>query len=176
MSHNPVEKRFSILCEIVRAQHFAWRDAVQELCPNVDPTEVVARMWEITGHKTASAYLKRIDASGPLAAQVARSIVWSSESMGEHAVVETPDEADTNQRTSTPHREDEAFVRHLECPWFRWHERQQLLEEDKPCCDLWFQTIVSDINKSLGTKLRVETLEALPEGGSCCLRRLWVEE
>ncbi len=176
MSHNPLEKRFSILCEIVRAQHFAWRDAVQELCPDVDPAEVVARMWEITGHKTASAYLKRIDASGPLAAKVARSIVWSSESMGEHAVVGTPEGANADQRTSGRGQKDEAFVRHLECPWFRWHERQQLLAEDRPGCDVWFQTIVSDINKSLGTKLRVETLEALPEGGSCCLRRLWVEE
>ena len=31
------------------------------------------------------------------------------------------------------------------------------------------------INEKLGTRLRFETLSALPEGGECCLRRIWEE-
>ena len=68
------------------------------------------------------------------------------------------------------------FVRHADCPWVHWHKRLDLLHEDRPGCDLWFQTAVDDINKALGTKLKVETKEALPDGDSCCLRRFWVED
>ncbi len=32
MSDDPIEKRFAILCGIVRAQHFAWREAVCQSC------------------------------------------------------------------------------------------------------------------------------------------------
>jgi hypothetical protein len=165
---NRTERRFSTLCQIVRAQHFAWREAVRDLCPSVDPADLVARMWQVTGRQTARAYLKRVDPSAPLAPQIANAIVWSSESMGEDAVVEIPE--------TEPSRTDEAFVRHRDCPWFHWHRRLNLLDEDRPGCDTWFQTVVEDVNRELGTKLRVETLETLPEGGSCCLRRFWVED
>ena len=164
MSDIPVEKKFAILVEITRAQHFAWREAVRQLCPGVDAAKVVDRMWELTGNDTAKGYMKRLDSSKPLAAQVASAVVWSSQCMGEDAHLET-----------TPSK-DEAFVRHDDCPWFHWHKRQELLGEDRPGCDVWFQTTVDDINKTLGTKLRVETLSALPDGGACCRRRFWVDE
>ena len=32
------------------------------------------------------------------------------------------------------------------------------------------------VNEELGTNLRFETVETLPEGGAFCLRRFWVEE
>ena len=35
--------------------------------------------------------------------------------------------------------------------------------------------VVDHVNEGLGSNLRVETLESLPAGQSCCLRRLWVE-
>jgi hypothetical protein len=165
MADIPLEKKFPVLCEIVRAQHFAWHEAVRQLCPDTDLAQVVNRMWEITGEQTGRAYLKKLDRSKPLAAQVAGSIVWSSQCMGEDAKLEP---------TSSP-GQDEAFVRHGDCPWFHWHKRLGLLSEDRPGCDLWFQKTVDLINAKLGTKLRVETREALPEGGSCCLRRIWVE-
>jgi len=157
-----VEKRFAVLCEIARAQHFAWREAVRQSCPEADVTEVVDRMWRLTGEETSRAYLKRIDPTKPLAPQVANSIAWSSQCMGEEVVVEE----DGN----------EASVRHEDCPWFHWHKRLDLLAEDRPGCDRWFGTVVEDINAKFGTNLRFETLEALPEGGSSCLRRFWVEE
>lgn len=170
MATTPVDKKFAVLCKITRAQHFAWRQAVQEMCPEADPAAVGDKMWEITGHQTAEAYLKRIDPSAPLAPQVARSIAWSSDSMGEDVVVEIPSESPEQGPR------DEARVRHRDCPWFHWHQRLDLLAEDRPGCDVWLRTIVEDVNQALGTKLRFETLEALPEGGSCCLRRFWVEE
>lgn len=163
MSPIPVESKFRVLCEITRAQHFAWRKAVIDTCPGIDPEEVVYRMWEITGHETAKAYLKRLDPSKPLPMQIAQSMVWSSESMGENAVAEEGED------------ENEAFVVHSECPWFIWHQRLEFLGEDQPGCDKWFGTCIEDINNALGTKIRIETLSSLPEGGTSCRRRIWVE-
>jgi len=159
-----MEKKFAILCQITRAQHFAWHEAVAELCPDVDVAKVTDKMWEITGHQTAKAYIRRMKTDEPLAAQVAASIVWSSQCMGEDAALEVSE------------GKDEAFVRHADCPWFHWHKQLDLLAEDRPGCDLWFQTTIDDINAKLGTRIRMETQEALPDGGSCCLRRFWVEE
>lgn len=159
----PVEKKFNILCQIERASHFAWREAVKQLCPEVKPAEVVNKMWEITGHETAKAYLKRFDPTKPLPKQIAESIVWSSVTMGEDAkLVEGKDE-------------NEAYVHHDGCPWYDWHKRLGLLEEDRPGCDIWFETLVSDINKALGTNIKIETQKSLPDGDNCCLRRVWVE-
>jgi hypothetical protein len=163
MADIPVEKKFAVLTQITRAQHFAWHEAVRQLCPEIDVAQVTDKMWQVTGHETAKSYLKRLDPSKPLAPQVAASIVWSSQCMGEEAALE-----------ETPAK-DEAFVRHADCPWFHWHKRLDLLPEDRAGCDRWFQTTIDDINEALGTRLRMETLEALPEGGTCCLRRFWVE-
>ena len=158
----PIEQRFKTLCEIVRAQHFAWREAALALAPDLDPLELTTKMWQITGVQTAKAYLKRLDPGKPLPAQIARSIAWSSVCMGEDAVVEEGVDG-------------EAFVRHHDCPWFRWHQRQGCLEEDQPGCDAWFGTAVAEINKALGSKVRIETQCSLPAGDKCCVRRIWVD-
>ncbi|MHC4107943.1 MAG: L-2-amino-thiazoline-4-carboxylic acid hydrolase [Planctomycetota bacterium] len=159
----PAEERFKVLCEITRAQHFAWREAALALAPQLDPQELSRKMWEITGAQTARAYLKRLDTEKPLAPQVARCIAWSSTCMGEEITVEKGDG-------------DEAFLRHTDCPWFHWHKRLDLLQEDQPGCDTWFFTVVAEINRALGTNIRIETTSSLPEGGDCCLRRIWVEQ
>lgn len=158
----PIEKRFKVLCEIVRAQHFAWREAALALAPDLDPEELGNKMWEITGVQTAKAYLKRLDGDKPLAPQVAQAIAWSSVCMGEDAVVEQGEG-------------DEAFLKHNDCPWFHWHKRLDLLSEDQPGCDTWFQTTVAEVNKALGTNLKIETQRSLPAGGDCCLRRIWMD-
>lgn len=158
MSDLPPEKRFAILSDILRAQHFAWREAVAR--EGGDPRAAVERMWAVTGEQTARSYLKRIRVDDPLAPQVAASIVWSSRAMGEDAHVE-------------PGEGDEAFVRHRACPWHDWHARLGLSAEDRPGCDVWFRTTLEAINRELGTALAVETLEALPDGGPSCLRRIY---
>ena len=165
MTEIPVEKRFAVLCQITRAQHFAWRQAVVELCPEVDPSAVVDRMWEITGVDTAAAYIRRLDPDAPLAAQVAAGIAWSSASMGEDAVVE-PGEAG----------KDEVYLRHVACPWAEWHGKHDLLAEDRPGCDAWFRSTLAQVGAAAKKELRFETLQSLPEGADSCLRRIWVEE
>ncbi len=160
----PLEKRFRMLVEITRASHFAWREAALRCCPGVDPQKLVNEMWEITAVKTAEAYLRHIDASRDLPRQVADSIVWSSRCMGEDA------------RLVDGEKPGECFVKHEACPWHRWHESQGLLQEDRPGCDRWFQATIRTINEKLGTQLRFETLSALPEGGDCCLRRIWEDQ
>lgn len=158
----PIEKRFKILCEITRAQHFAWREAALALAPDLDPLVLVNKMWQITAAQTATAYLKHLDTDKPLAMQIAQRIVGSSLCMGEDAVVE-------------PGEGDEAFVRHHDCPWYHWHKRLDLQHEDRPGCDTWFCSTVDAINTALGTSIKVETKCALPSGDDCCLRRIWVE-
>lgn len=158
MDDVPLETRFSVLTQISRAQHFAWREAVRRMFPDVDPAEVVNLMWEITGEQTADSYAKRLDPAKPLANQVAQCIAWSSSCMGEDAVVEE--------------RDGEVFVKHVDCPWFHWHRRLGLLAEDRPGCDRWFAATLGALGKRFGTTLSFDTLETLPEGGSCCRRRI----
>ena len=159
----PIEKRFRVLVEITRASHFAWRQAVERCCPEVDPQTVVNEMWDITGVETAQAYLKRLDPAGDVARQVAESIVWSSVCMGEDAVLEEGD------------RPGVFLVRHRACPWHRWHGKNRLLDEDRPGCDTWFEAMIRTLNEELGTTLCFATDSALPEGGEFCLRRIWQE-
>ena len=160
MAVPPVEKRFQTLCQITRAQHFAWREALVRSCPDADVVAVTGRMWEVAGRDTAQAYVKRIDRARPLAAQVADGIVWSSQSMGEDATVE----AGASDR--------EAYVRHRACPWVDWHRKLGILGEDRPGCDTWFRATVDEVNRALVTRLVVETLETLPDGAPSCLRRI----
>jgi hypothetical protein len=159
----PIDKKFRILSEICRASHFAWREAVVRRCPGVDPSEVVNEMWEITGVQTAEAYLKRVDRSKSLAGQIAESIVWSSLCMGEDA------------RTEPGERAGSFIVRHEHCPWYRWHGDRGLLPEDRPGCDRWFEATIRTVNEKLGSRLRFETISALPEGGEACARLIWEE-
>jgi hypothetical protein len=160
----PIEKRFKILSEITRASHFAWREAALRCCPGVAPQAVVNEMWDITGVQTAEAYLRRLDPERDLARQMASSIVWSSQCMGEDAHLEEGD------------RPEEWRVRHRACPWHRWHDERDLLAEDRPGCDRWFEAMVRTVNERLGTRLRFETLSALPDGDDCCLRKIWEEK
>lgn len=158
MPEIPLETRFSVLSQITRAQHFAWREAVQRMFPEADPAQLVNLMWEITGRQTAEAYAKRVDPAKPLAPQLAQCIAWSSRCMGEDAAVEETG--------------GEVYVRHSDCPWFHWHKRLGLLAEDRPGCDAWFAATFEEVGRRIGAEISFETLESLPEGGSCCLRRI----
>jgi len=108
----PVDKKFAVLVQICRASHFAWREAALRCCPGVDPQKLVDTMWEITGTQTGEAYLKHLDPSAALPEQVAASIVWSSQCMGETA------------RLESGKKPGEWFVRHDDCPWYDWHAQR----------------------------------------------------
>lgn len=161
MADLPPQKKFEVLSEITRAQHFAWHEAVRRVCPEVDAARVTMEMWRLTGAQTGAAYARRIDRARPVALQIAEGIAWSSECMGEDARVEPG---------AGP---GEAFVVHRACPWKRWHERCGLLAEDVPGCDEWFRSTLCAVNEAVGSKVQFETLEALPTGGATCRRRLW---
>ncbi|MDQ7780723.1 MAG: FAD-dependent oxidoreductase, partial [Planctomycetota bacterium] len=160
----PLEKRFGILAQITRATHFAWREAATNLAPNVKPYDFVKLFWEITARDTAKGYLRQLDPAKPLPRQIAQSLVWSSVAMGEDAKLVLGKD------------DNEAFVIHDGCPWFEWHERLKLLEEDQPGCDAWFIKTVEHINQKFGTNVKIETLKSLPNGDDTCTRRIWVEK
>ena len=157
------DKKFNILSQINRLAHFEWREAALALCPELDPMALVLKYWEIVGRDTGRAYLKHIDRSKPVAPQIARSFVWSSISMGEDAHLYEGDD------------ETEAFMLHTDCPWLAFHRRYDAVAEDRPGCDRWLESLIGVINEELGCKVRFETLESLPEGGTGCVRRLWQE-
>ncbi|MFH1421642.1 MAG: hypothetical protein ABIH42_02870, partial [Planctomycetota bacterium] len=125
--------------------------------------ELVQKFWHVTARDTAKGYIRKIDTKKPLAPQIAEAMVYDSITMGEDAKL-------------LPGKNDkESFVHHDGCPWFDWHARLKLLEEDQPGCDAWFFTTIDLVNKKLGTNIKIETVKSLPKGDSCCLRRVWVE-
>ena len=158
----PLEKKFQVLCGIARAQHFAWREACRQLCPDIDTTEFVNKMWEVSAQDTGKAYLRMIDKDTSIPKQIAESIVKSSITMGEDAKIIQGD------------NKDEFFVKHEACPWFDWHKRLGLLPEDRPGCDMWYFKTVEFMNDALGTDVKIETTQALPDGDDCCMRRIWI--
>ena len=151
------EQKFNALCLITRASHFEWRETFIKMFPDMDPKEAVLKYWEIVGHDTAKAYLKKVDRNKPLAHQIAKMIVNSSLAMGESAAI--TEESNGNVR-----------LIHSACPWYDWHKKYDALDEDQPGCDCWFQTIVEDVNQKLGTHIQVETIRSLPNGDDNCTR------
>lgn len=151
------EQKFNVLCQITRASHFEWRQAIMDMFPDENIMELVLKYWEIVGHDTAKAYLKKIDKDQPIAPQIAKMIVNSSLAMGESA--EMSEEYNGNIQ-----------LIHSACPWYDWHQKHNALNEDQPGCDRWFQTIVNDINHELGSQVEVKTTSSLPAGDRNCLR------
>jgi 2,4-dienoyl-CoA reductase (NADPH2) len=158
----PLERKFEILSEITRATHFSWREVALLFIKDLAVQELVNKFWEITARETAKGYLKRIDPSKPLPKQIAKEMVSSSIIMGEDAKLVVGKD------------EDEAFVHHDSCPWYEWHTRLHILEEDQPGCDTWFFKTIEYINQKLGKNVKIETLKSLPKGDACCLRRIWI--
>jgi len=159
----PVEKRFRVLSQILRASHFEWLRAARALAPNVSELQLILKFWEEVAKDTAESYIKRIEPDKPLPEQIVRCFVFSSICMGEDC------EAVAGKD------ENEAFARHTACPWFEWHKRLGKTELDLPGCDRWIEVFVDEINRRLGVRVRWETLKALPKGDDVCLRRFWVE-
>jgi len=159
--------RFNTLANIERATWFEWRQAAIEYArPDVKPLDLVLRAWEIVGHDTALTYYNMLDkTSKTFLEDVARCIVFSSLTMGENAKI---------VKAENPH---EIYVRWDRCPWPEFARRYKVpMEEDVLGCDKWFQTVIADVNAFFNTKVKLETLKAIPRGDGMCLRRLSMEE
>ncbi|KXA89308.1 hypothetical protein AKJ61_03180 [candidate division MSBL1 archaeon SCGC-AAA259B11] len=159
------EQILNALMGIEHMAHFEWREAALEVCPDVDPQELVEKYWEIVGRDTADSYVTRLDKTDPtFVRDVANSIAFSSVAMGEDAKV------------IKGRSEMEYYVRWDRCPWYEYGRRYDAVEEDLPGCDKWCEVVIERINKYFGTDLKFETIKAHPLGDDCCLRRIWSEE
>ncbi len=156
-------KKIKVMSAIMRAQHFEWRRAALALAPDLDPMELVRRFWSEVGADTARYYVGRIDPDKDVAEQVANLVVSSSIAMGEDAEYLGPD------------GDGRHLVAHNDCPWYHWHHREGLLEEDQAGCDRWLETTLEGVNEALGTSLRFDSVETLPGGAKRCLRRFWID-
>ncbi|RLI26873.1 MAG: hypothetical protein DRO52_01795 [Candidatus Hecatellales archaeon] len=172
VSFNPEEElrrllaRFDLLAGIVRATWYEWRQAALEFArPGTKPLDLVLRAWEIVGHDTAMSYFMALRKNSPTFLEdLANLIVMSSRAMGEDAFA---------YKGENP---NEVFVQWNECPWPEFARRYKAdMEEDVLGCDRWFQTVIEDVNKHFGTKIKLETLKAIPRGDPICLRRLTME-
>lgn len=157
------DKTFRLMSQIMRASHFEWRRAALSFCPGANPHDLVRAYWREVAKDTAAHYAGKIDPSGDVAAQFARLIVASSRAMNEEAVAPGKDGQGREE------------VIHTACPWADWHRRLGLVDEDRLGCDEWLFHTSAEINRRLGTRLVVETVETLPEGAACCRRRVFVE-
>jgi len=155
--------KFNTLSNINRASWYEWRLAAIEYArPGVTPLDLVLRAWEISGHDTAKGYFNMLDkTSKNFLEDVAKCIVFSSTMMGENAEVVKGE------------KPNEVFVRWTRCPWPEFARRYEVsMEEDVLGCDKWFQTVIEDVNKFFNTKIKLETLKAIPRGHGMCVRRL----
>jgi len=159
--------KYDALGNITRALFYEWREAaIKNAKEGVTPMDLVLSAWEAVGHDTAKAYYGMLDVSKPdFLKRIARAIVMSSTMMGESARMEKGKD------------ENEFLVIWDRCPWPEFARRYDApMEEDVKGCDMWFQTVIGDINKLFNTKVRLETTEAIPYGDGQCVRRLWMEK
>jgi hypothetical protein len=155
--------KFEALGNITRATWFEWREAAIETArPEFTPMDLVLKAWEVVGHDTAKAYFPALDVSSDTYIKdIAQAIVNSSTMMGEDAKL-VPGE-----------NENEIYVQWDRCPWPEFARRYGApMEEDVAGCDMWFKTVIADINELFNTDVKLETLKAIPRGERVCLRRI----
>lgn len=159
--------KFEALGNITRATWYEWREAAIECArPEFKPLDLVLKAWEVVGHDTAKAYFTMLDKSKPtFTKDIAKCIVQSSTMMGEDAKIVKGE------------NEDEIYVQWDRCPWPEFARRYGAsMEEDVQGCDMWFQTVIADINALFNTKVKLETIKAIPRGDRVCLRRITIEK
>ena len=159
--------KFEALGNITRATWFEWRQAAIDTArPEFTPLDLVLKAWEVVGHDTAKAYFNALDVSKPsFLEDIGKCIVTSSTMMGEDAKIIEGE------------NEDEVYVQWDRCPWPEFARRYGApMEEDVAGCDMWFTTVIADINKLFNTNVTLETLKAIPRGDGICLRRLSFEK
>ena len=161
-----LHQKFDALGNITRATWYEWRQAAIECArDDITPLDLVLKAWEVVGHDTAKAYYGMLDVSKPtFLRDIASAIVMSSTMMGEDAEIVEGD------------NEDEIFVEWTRCPWPEFARRYGApMEEDVLGCDMWFKTVIADINELFNTKVTLETTHAIPRGDAKCIRRLTIK-
>jgi hypothetical protein len=159
--------KFEALGNITRATWFEWREAAIETArPEFTPMDLVLKAWEVVGHDTAKAYFNALDVSKEsFLEDIGKCIVQSSTMMGEDAKIIEGE------------NKDEVYVQWDRCPWPEFARRYGApMEEDVQGCDMWFKTVIADINELFNTDVTLETLKAIPRGDRICLRRLAFEK
>lgn len=159
--------KFEALGNITRATWYEWREAAIETArPEFKPLDLVLKAWEVVGHDTAKAYFTMLDVSKPsFIEDIGKCIVQSSTMMGEDA------------KLVPGKNENEIYVQWDRCPWPEFARRYGApMEEDVEGCDMWFQTVIKDINALFNTNVKLETLKAIPRGDRVCLRRISMEK
>lgn len=159
--------KFEALGNITRATWYEWREAAIECArPEFKPIDLVLKAWEVVGHDTAKAYFTMLDKSKPsFIEDIAKCIVMSSTMMGEDAKIVKGE------------NDNEVYVQWDRCPWPEFARRYGApMEEDVQGCDMWFQTVIADINALFNTKVKLETVNAIPRGDRICLRRISIEK
>lgn len=157
------KKKINLLSNIMRASHFEWRRAALALNPDLDPKDLVRQFWTEVAADTAKFYVRNMDPKGDVARQFAELFVGSSQAMDEDCTYTGTDAKGCHT------------VAHTDCPWFHWHKKLDLLDEDQFGCDLWLEKTADEVNATLGTNIRFATEETIPAGGAACRRRFWVE-
>jgi hypothetical protein len=154
--------KFDALGNITRATWYEFRQAALDLAPELKPMDLALHAWEVVGHDTSKAYVNSLDLSKPTFLEdIGRLIVQSSTMMGETA------------RLVKSKNPGEVFVEWDRCPWPEFARRYgATMEEDVLGCDMWFQTVIKDINEIFGTDVKLETTAAIPRGDRTCTRRL----
>ena len=154
--------KFDALGNITRATWYEFRQAALDLAPKLKPMDLVLHAWEVVGHDTSKAYVNALDLSKPTFLEdIGRLIVQSSTMMGETARLRKSD------------KPNEVFVEWDRCPWPEFARRYGAsMEEDVLGCDMWFDTVIKDINEIFGTDVKLETTHAIPRGDKTCTRRL----
>ena len=158
--------KFDALGNITRATWYEFRQAALDLAPKLKPMDLALHAWEVVGHDTSKAYVNSLDLSKPTFLEdIAKLIVQSSTMMGETARL---------VKSSKP---GEVFVEWDRCPWPEFARRYgATMEEDVLGCDMWFQTVIKDINEIFGTDVKLETTHAIPRGDKTCTRRLTMSD
>jgi hypothetical protein len=164
-SENELRKllgKFDALGNITRATWYEFRQAALDLNPKLKAMDLVLHAWEVVGHDTSKAYVSALDLSKPsFLEDIGRLIVQSSTMMGESARLRKGKDA------------SEVFVEWDRCPWPEFARKYGAsMEEDVLGCDMWFQTVIKDINEIFGTDVKLETTSAIPRGDKTCTRRL----
>ncbi len=149
-----VERNWRSSVAISHGFYYAWLQTIRDINPHLDPSELTVQFYTRVAAQTAQLYRDKLNLQGDNARALAEAFARSSEVMLERVEVDGGPE--------------EAFITHLECPWWPEHSRATGGYSCQPGCDAWFKTTAA----LLSEQIKVETLASKPSGDSVCKRKI----